>query len=123
MAKHDDGGGLGKLDMFGFDEFGQPGGPPAGAMYGALAGAVFQTGTAIGVRKFTDHDKFSEAIGGAVGMLAGGLMIAMGRQYATMGWTCLAVSGVTGLLRQLEVSLGGGLSGVQIQQLKGVQVQ
>jgi hypothetical protein len=90
----------GSVDLFGLDEFGQPVGPyPA---VGAALGTAIQTGAAIAVRRFTKKDKWSEGIGGAVGVVAGAGMLMLPKMRA-MGWTAIAASLVGGGLRQLEV--------------------
>jgi hypothetical protein len=90
----------GSVDLFGLDEFGQPVGPyPA---VGAALGTFVQTGAAMAVRRFTKMDKWSEGIGGAVGVAAGAGMLML-PQMRAMGWTAIAASLVGGGLRQLEV--------------------
>lgn len=89
----------GSVDLFGLDEFGQVSGPyPA---IGAALGTGIQTLAAIGVRRFTTKDKWSEGIGAAVGIVAGAGMLAMNSTRA-LGWTMIAASGISGLLRQAE---------------------
>lgn len=106
MARHDYMGDdeYGSVDLFGLDEFGQI---PAGAltaMWGTGLGILFQTGTAMAVRRFTDMDKWAEGIGAIGGAAAGAAMIAFpGSRNA--GWTALIASVVSGGLRQGEQML------------------
>jgi hypothetical protein len=97
---------FGTADMLGLDDFGAEGVSFKQAVtsmpfYGALAGAAIQTAAAIGIRNFTSQEKYSEAIGGAVGVATGAVMIAFPKT-AEAGWTCLAVSLVSGGLRTAE---------------------
>jgi hypothetical protein len=87
------------VDFFGLDEFGMPAG--MNPLWGALAGAGIQSGTAIAVRAFTDMDDWSEAIGAGAGIAAGGVMAIFSGTRAA-GWTAMAVSLVSGGLRTLE---------------------
>lgn len=92
----------GSVDLFGLDEFGQPVG--LNANWGAGLGVLFQTGTAIAVRRFTAMDKYAEGIGAVAGAAAGGAMIAFpGSRNA--GWTAIISSLVSGGLRQAEQML------------------
>ena len=97
LGRHDDE--YGSVDLFGLDEFGQPVG--LGAPVGAGLGILFQTGTAIAVRRFTDMDKWSEGIGAVVGAVAGGAMMAMA-DARHAGMTAIIASVVSGGLRQAE---------------------
>lgn len=94
----------GSVDLFGLDEFGVPAG--LNQQWGAAIGVAAQTVTAIGIRKFTNMDKYSEGIGALAGAAAGGAMIAMGPGARAAGWTALITSMVSGGLRQLAHSTG-----------------
>jgi hypothetical protein len=124
-------GGLGdgEYDLFGLDEFGNPDGNP---MWGALAGGVVSTGTAMALRAFTGQGKWAEGIGALAGAAAGGVMMAMGQRAA--GTTAIAVALVTGGLRQVEsllsknplagfgiaeIAKGYAVNGVSVQPLLG----
>jgi hypothetical protein len=91
------------VDFFGLDEFGAP----AGNVYwGAGAGALAQTGTAMAVRRWAPGKaRYSEGIGALVGVggaaLTGWLMPGM----RSAAWAAGVVAAVSGGLRQLEVSL------------------
>lgn len=92
-------GGLAGVDFFGLDAFGMPSG--LNPFWGGMAGAAISTGTAVATRALTDMDEWSEAIGGAAGILAGGLMAIFPGTRAA-GWTAMAVAAVSGSIRTLE---------------------
>lgn len=99
--------GFGSVSLFGLDEFGQVTG--MNPLWGAVAGAGFQTVGAIAARQFVDSfamDKWSEAIGAGVGVAAGGVMMAFGNTRAA-GVTAIATSLVNGGLRQIEALMFG----------------
>ncbi len=91
----------GSVDLFGLDEFGQAVGGPAMPAIGAALGAGTQAGTAWAVRAMTDMDKYAEAIGMGVGVVAGGAML-MIPTARTAAWAAIAASLVGGGIRQLE---------------------
>jgi hypothetical protein len=85
-------------------------------MYGAVAGAGGGTLAAIGVRQFADPTKhpklfeYSEAIGFGVGALTGGAMLLLGKKkWKAAGYTALLSALVNNGLRQIELSLLGGV--------------
>ncbi len=104
LGRRDDymGDEYGSVDLFGLDEFGQPVG--LSAPVGAGLGVLFQTGTAIAVRRFTDMDKWSEGIGAVAGAVAGGAMMAFPNSRHA-GMTAVIASLVSGGLRQAEQML------------------
>lgn len=113
------GSGLGSIDAFGLDEFGQS---PGKVWVGSLAGAVFQSGSAAAVRQLTSYGKWAEAIGGGVGVLAGTIMYFTGENNRAMGVNCIAVSVANGLIRQMERLFAGTgtTDGVDIESLRGL---
>lgn len=97
--------GFGAVNLFGLDEFGQVTG--MNPLYGAIAGAGFQTVGAIAARRLMTSvamDKWSEAIGAGVGVAAGGVMMAFGNTRAA-GVTAIATALVNGGLRQIETMM------------------
>ena len=95
--------GLG-VDLFGLDEFGQATG--LSPLWGAVAGAGFQSAGAIAWRAYKNDkdDAYADLVGAGAGALAGGVMMAFeGTRHA--GWTAVAVSLVAGLSRYAETKL------------------
>jgi hypothetical protein len=94
--------GLGDVDMFGLDEFGEPVGMKS--YWGSAIGGVAATGTAIAVRALSKSPtmlKHAEGIGLAAGVIAGGAMMAMkGTRHA--GWSAIAATLATSGLRYAE---------------------
>jgi hypothetical protein len=92
---------MGSVDLFGLDEFGQP----TGSLwqYGAVIGAVTQTGGAMLFRNVIKNEKafkYSEILGAGVSAVAGAALYFMGERTAGMS---AGLSGlVSGGLRQLE---------------------
>jgi hypothetical protein len=101
----DDMDGVGEVDMFGLDEFGQPVGD---AMWGSVIGGGIGTGIAIMTRAMTKPTskihQFSELTGLLAGGAAGGVMMAF-PATRRMGVAAIATAFVTNGLRQLEQSL------------------
>ena len=96
---------LGEVDMFGLDEFGNAAGWGAG--WGALIGVGLSSSVAVGVRALVNQAtspnlfKWSEGIGAAAAVVAGGVMMAFKKtRHAGL------VAGITGLVsngvRQVE---------------------
>jgi hypothetical protein len=111
--------GMGEVDMFGLDEFGNPAG--ADSMWGAVIGGGVSTGAAILARSLAKDPtaklhKYSELTGLLAGAVAGGIMMAF-PGTRRMGWAAAATALVTSGLRQLEQSLmskSAGMAGVTI---------
>jgi hypothetical protein len=99
-------GETGHIDMFGLDEFGVPQGP--NSMWGAMMGVGVATGASIVTRALTKPEstfyKYSEAVGMAAGVLAGGAMMAHPKSRQ-MGMAAMATAVVSNGLRQLEAIL------------------
>jgi len=97
--------GVGEVDMFGLDEFGQPVGD---AMWGSVIGGGIGTGVAIMTRAMTATSstlhQYSELTGLVAGGAAGGVMMAF-EGTRRMGIAAIATALVTNGLRQLERSL------------------
>lgn len=93
-------GGLGDVDAFGLDEFGQPAG--LNPVWGAAIGTGLGTLGAIAARQFTNYGRHSELIGFGLGAAASGAMIAFPGTRAA-GWTGLAGAFLNNGLRQLEL--------------------
>lgn len=98
--------GMGEVDMFGLDEFGQPAG--GDSMWGAVIGGGVGTGAAIIARAMTKPTskvhQYSELAGLLAGGIAGGIMMAF-PGTRRMGWAAAATALVTNGLRQLENSV------------------
>lgn len=98
--------GMGEVDMFGLDEFGQPAG--GDSMWGAVIGGGVGTGAAIIARAMTKPTskihQYSELAGLLAGGIAGGVMMAF-PGTRRMGWAAAATALVTNGLRQLENSV------------------
>lgn len=126
-------GGYDDVNFFGIDEFGDPAG--LGALYGAMIGSGAGTLAAIGYRSFRSADPFySELVGLAAGVLAGGVMVAMGQNTRHAGWTAMAAAVLSNGLRAAEAHFRGGATappsstqpgthGAQIDMLRGHQVE
>lgn len=94
-------GGLGGVDAFGLDEFGQPVG--LNPVWGAAVGTGLGTVGAIAARQFMpNYAQHSELIGLGLGVVASGAMIAFQGTRAA-GWTGLASSFLNNGLRQMEL--------------------
>lgn len=94
---------FGAPDVFGLDEFGQPMG--TNPVWGAIAGAGFQTATAMAVRQMAPSmEKYAEGLGALAGILAGGVMWYFPGTRAA-GVTAMATAAVGGGLRQIETFL------------------
>lgn len=119
--------GVGEVDLFGLDEFGQQVG--MNSAWGALIGAGLGTGTAIAVRALAaapTWKKYSEGVGFFVGAAASGLLMAFqGTRGA--GWAALAATAATNGLRQLEVLFSpaalAGMGAAVIEPLNGVVIE
>jgi len=98
--------GMGEVDMFGLDEFGQPAG--GDSMWGAVIGGGVGTGAAMIARAMTKPTskihQYSELAGLLAGGIAGGVMMAF-PGTRRMGWAAAATALVTNGMRQLENSL------------------
>jgi hypothetical protein len=103
-------------DAFGLDDFGMPDGNP---MWGAFLGTGLGTITAIGVRRYTTKGQYAELIGGAAGVVSGGVMYALGMKSS--GLTAVVSALLNNGLRALEQKLFAaspavsGLRGVVIR--------
>lgn len=106
LGDYTEDGGVGTVDMFGLDEFGEPAG--GDSMWGAVIGGGVATGAAIITRAMTSPTstmhRFAEAAGLVAGGLAGGVLLAFPNSRR-MGWAAIATAVVTNGLRQLEASL------------------
>jgi hypothetical protein len=121
------------VDMFGLDEFGVPVGP--NSMWGAMVGVGVATGASILTRALTKSSsafhKYSEGVGMAAGILAGGAMMASPKTRQ-MGIAAMATAFVSNGLRQLEAilltpkqvkdaAMAGSWGGVVIDPTKVIQ--
>lgn len=88
------------VDIFGLNAFGEPGG--IAPLYGAMLGSGVGTLAAIGVRSFKpEWAKYSEVVGLAAGVLAGGAMlVSPSTRYA--GWVAMASAALSNGLRAVE---------------------